>query len=184
MTDTSDRYRRLAADFAATIEDVPDDRWSAPSPCEEWTARDVVRHVIETQGLFLGFVGRSPDAGPTVDEDALAAWTTAHRQVQADLEDPDRADAAYDGFAGPSTFAKGVNDFLCTDLVVHRWDLAQAAGLDVTLDREEVARVRAQAESFGDALRGPGAFGPALEPPENADDQTRLLCFLGRRPLG
>ncbi len=33
-------------------------RWDSPSPCEEWTARDVVGHVVETQGMFLGLVGR------------------------------------------------------------------------------------------------------------------------------
>jgi hypothetical protein len=34
---------------------------------------------------------------------------------------------------------------------------------------------------MGDAMRGPGAFGPELEAPEDADEQTRLLAFLGRR---
>src|SRR2546425_749697 len=38
-------------------------------------------------------------------------------------------------------------------------------------------------ESFGDAMRGPRAFGPAVEPPPDADDQGRLLAFLGRRPV-
>jgi hypothetical protein len=30
-------------------------------------------------------------------------------------------------------------------------------------------------------MRGPGAFGPAIDPPADADEQTRLLAFLGRR---
>src|SRR5690606_40505201 len=37
MADIAERYDRLAADFAATIAAVPDDRWGAPSPCEGWT---------------------------------------------------------------------------------------------------------------------------------------------------
>ena len=32
----------------------------------------------------------------------------------------------------------------------------------------------------GETLRTSGAFGPAVEPPEGADTQTKLLCFLGR----
>ena len=31
-------------------------------------------------------------------------------------------------------------------------------------------------------LRGPGAFADKIEPPDGADAQTRLLCFVGRRP--
>ena len=50
----ADRYRRLSDGFAA----VPEDRWSSPSSCEGWTARDVVEHVGNVQGLFLGFLGR------------------------------------------------------------------------------------------------------------------------------
>jgi hypothetical protein len=33
----------------------------------------------------------------------------------------------------------------------------------------------------GHLLRSPQAFGPEVEPPADADDQTKLLAFLGRR---
>jgi hypothetical protein len=46
---------------------------------------------------------------------------------------------------------------------------------------EEVDRLTEAAGAFGDALRGPQACGPALEPPPDADGQTKLLAFLGRR---
>ena len=46
-----------------TIAAVPADRWAAPSPCPEWNARDLVTHVVTTQGMILGqrvlgFLGR------------------------------------------------------------------------------------------------------------------------------
>jgi len=75
-----------------------------------------------------------------------------------------------------------VNRFLCFDLVVHGWDLARAQGLDDAIAPDDIARVRAHAEAFGDALRSPGAFGPEVAAPSDADDQARLLAFLGRRP--
>ena len=43
------------------------------------------------------------------------------------------------------------------------------------------AAVDVMTEQFADAMRGPGAFGPELTPPEGADTQTRLLAFLGRQ---
>ena len=182
MSEVSDRYGRLAEAFQATIAAVPPDRWESPSPCQGWTARDVVRHVIDGQGMFLGFVGRKLGDIPSVDEDPLAAWLAASDIVLGNLEDPEVAAAEYKGFSGPSTFEAGVNQFLCFDLVVHAWDLARAAGFDHRMPAEEIPKIRATAEGFGPAMRSPQAFGPEIEPPPGADEQARLLAFLGREP--
>jgi hypothetical protein len=32
-----------------------------------------------------------------------------------------------------------------------------------------------------EVMRRPGAFGPKVEPPADADAQTKLLTFLGRQ---
>jgi uncharacterized protein (TIGR03086 family) len=101
--------------------------------------------------------------------------------VQGYLEDPERATTEFQGFTGTSTFEAAVGRFLCMDLVVHGWDLSRAAGLDERIDPEDLVRVSEQALAFGDMLRSPQAFGPEVEPPADADDQTRLLAFLGRR---
>ena len=182
MSAIADRYRRLATAFADKVAAVPDDRWGSPSPCEGWTARDVVRHVVETQGMFLASVGRELGPLPSVDEDPVAAWEAARGVVQADLDDPARASAGYEGFFGPTTFEETVDRFGCLDLVVHGWDLSRAAGLDDRIDPEEVRRVTADTEGLGDALRAPGVCGPAVEPGPGADEQERLLAHLGRRP--
>ena len=53
MSEVSERYQRLTDAFAAKVAAVPADKWEAPSPCPDWNARAVVRHVVDTQGLFL-----------------------------------------------------------------------------------------------------------------------------------
>lgn len=181
MSGISARYARLSEDFAATVAGVPFERWSADSPCEGWNARDVVRHVVDTQGMFLGLVGRGLGDLPSVDEAPLAAWTAARAVVQADLDDPDRANTEFDGFFGRTTFAEAVDRFLNFDLVVHRWDLARATGQDERLDPGDVRWAREAAEAFGPQLRGDGVCGTELTPPEGADAQTRFLAFVGRR---
>jgi uncharacterized protein (TIGR03086 family) len=181
MTTVADRYRRLAADVSRTIEQVPPDRWSSPSPCEGWTALDVARHLVEVHGLFLGLVGRTLDPAPSVEEDVRAAWRAARDQLQADLDDPARAGEEFDGFFGRTSLGAAVGRFVCFDLLIHRWDLARAAGLDDRLDPGEVAHLWEAAAGFGDTIRTEGVCGPAIEPPPDADEQTRLLCFLGRR---
>jgi uncharacterized protein (TIGR03086 family) len=183
MTEISDRYRRNAEAFAATVAGVPADGWGAPSPCEGWDAREVVRHVVGAHGIFEGLVGRELGPAPSVDDDPAGALAAAVAQVGAELDDPALAGVEFDGFAGRASFAAAVDRFLSTDLVVHRWDLARATGQDETIPTDEVARLWATIDGFDEAsMRGPQAFGPAVEPPEGADDQTRILCFLGRRP--
>ena len=73
MSEVSDRYERLTEEFIAAVDAVPGDRWSSPSPCEGWTALDVVDHTANVQGLFLGFVGREPPAIPPVADDPADA---------------------------------------------------------------------------------------------------------------
>src|SRR3954462_1231195 len=104
MNEVAERYGRLADEFARAVAAVPDDRWSSASPCEGWTARDVVEHVCSTQGMFLGFVGEPAGEGPPVAEDPVGAWRAASAPVAAALADPGRAAATFDGFFGTSTF--------------------------------------------------------------------------------
>jgi uncharacterized protein (TIGR03086 family) len=181
MSEIADRYRRVADNFATTVAAVPEDKWGEPSPCEGWTARDVVRHVVETHGMFLGFVDRKMPDGPSVDDDPVAAFAHARDTVLHDLEDPELAKTEYDGMFGTRTFEWSIDQFLSGDLVLHRWDLGTAAGLDVEIPVDDVDRAWKDAEFYGDMARSPGVFGPALEPPAGADEQTKLLAFTGRR---
>lgn len=181
MSETADRFRTLATGFTSRVEAVPADRWESPSPCEGWTARDVVRHMVGNVATFFGLVGEEPPEGPSVDDDPVAAWAEARDAMQAALDDPGVAGREYDGFMGPTTLEQSVDRFMCPDLVVHSWDLARAAGLDERLDPATVHEVFEALQPMDEMLRSPNAFGPKLEQPEGADEQTRLLAFLGRR---
>ena len=91
------------------------------------------------------------------------------------------ASAEYDGLFGRTTFERSVDRILTSDVLVHTWDLARATGLDERLDPAEVERAEADMRSMGDALRTPGVCGPELVAPPDADPQTKLLAFMGRR---
>ena len=181
MTEISERYRRLSDQFAARIAAVPDDRWTSQSPCAGWTALDVVRHVVDSQGMFLGFVDRKMGPLPHVAEDPGGAWDAARAAVQADLDDPGRARAEFDGYFGRRSFAQAIDNMINFDLIVHGWDLARATGQDERIEPEDVRHAIAAAHSFGDNLRRQGVCGPEVPVPPDADEQTRMLAFLGRR---
>jgi uncharacterized protein (TIGR03086 family) len=176
------RYRTLADAFGHRIQQVGPEQWSNQSPCTEWTARDVVDHVVGTHGMMLGFIGRSLSSAPSVEDDPRAAFKAARADMEAVLDDPELAGTEYDGLFGRTTIAATVDRFLGFDLVVHGWDLARATGQDEHVDPQEVERVWAHARELGDNLRQPGVCAPAVELGDDASEQDRLLAYLGRDP--
>jgi uncharacterized protein (TIGR03086 family) len=183
MSEISERYRRLADGFTARVEAVPDDRWASQSPCPDWTARDVVGHLIDAHHMFFGLIDHKVERNQNVADDPRAAWAETRDAMQAALEDADVAGTEYDGFLGRTTWEASVAQFVCGDTLVHTWDLARAAGLDDRLDPDEVRAVRASADNFPQELmRQPTVFGPEVEPPPDADEQERLLAYVGRDP--
>ncbi len=59
----AERYRRRADAFEATVSAVREEGWDSPSPCAEWDARDVVRHVVDMHSAMLRPFGRQPTPG-------------------------------------------------------------------------------------------------------------------------
>ena len=64
---------------------------------------------------------------------------------------------------------------------MHRWDLGRALGQDVRWTEEEMERLEKAIAGFGDALYSEGVCRPAVDVPDDADRQTRLLGLMGRR---
>lgn len=180
MSEISDRYRRRAAEVTRRVEAVPPDRWDDPSPCEGWSARDVLAHLLESQVRMPASVGLAVPTQVPVSADPVGAWAEGRDALQAILDDPARAGLEYDGMFGRTSLDRTVDDFLGMDLVVHAWDLAKATGGDVGMDPVEVEGLLGQTEEMGEMLRTPGVCGPPVAVPDDAPAQVRLLGRLGR----
>jgi uncharacterized protein (TIGR03086 family) len=181
MSEVSDRFRRVAAQFTARAEAVPRDGWDRPSPCEGWVARDVVSHLVDAAGMFLGRVGVELPAETSQRGDPVVAWEAARDAVQAALDDPAVASREYESALGTTTFERTIGMFGVGDVLVHTWDLARATGLDERLDPDEVHRLITVMEPNDAMMRQGTAFGPRVDVPDDADEQTKLLAFTGRR---
>lgn len=190
VNEIADRYRRHADAFEAKIAAVRPEQWANPSPCEKWTARDVVDHVVAMHGYMLAPVGRS--LPPPVDA-VLAGFRTARAAVEEVLADPALAGQRTDTPVGRMTVAEHVDRVVSDDMVLHGWDLARATGQDDTMDPTDVDRLWASTAAIPpdlmEAYRTPGAFGPGVEVfgpevavPEDAPLQDRLLGLIGRNP--
>ena len=182
MSEIIERYERITGIFSDRVRGVPADAWDNPSPCEGWTARDVVGHLTEWIPGFFGAHGVEFPEVPSVADDPVAAWQTVQSTLARALADPNRASQPVETPMGSQSFAETVDMIVTGDVFTHTWDLARATGQDETLDGELVQRMMASVgEIPEEMMRGDGMFGPAVEVPDDADDQTKLLAYFGRR---
>jgi uncharacterized protein (TIGR03086 family) len=178
----ADRHRQIAADFTARVEGAED--WDAPAPVDGWTARDVVRHLVEwLPGFLSSGAGVTLPAIPDVDSDPARAWRAHAKAVQELLDDPGTADGKLSNpHLGEIPLDQAIDRFYTTDVFMHTWDLARATGQDVNLEPALCADLLSGMEPMDELLRGSGQYGPAVPVPAGADPQTRLMGFIGRDP--
>ncbi|MER5471880.1 TIGR03086 family metal-binding protein [Streptomyces sp. NPDC002935] len=175
--------------FGRRVHAIRDDQWDAPTPCTDWSVRDLVGHLVTEQAWVPALVrdGATVDAvadtleGDLLGPDPVAAWDTA-------------ADASLAVFTAPGALDRTVHlsfgdmpagDYcaqLVTDLAVHTWDLSRAIGADEQLPEDLLSFAVREVTPHAAELERSGLFAAPEEPPPGADVQTRLLCLVGRRP--
>ncbi len=182
MSEIDERYQRVTGEFTARVRAVPFGAWDNPSPCAGWTARDVVGHLTSWIPGFFGSNGVKFPPVPSVQDDPVAAWETVQKTLSEALADPALAARTVETPFSAQSLAETIDMIVIGDVFTHTWDLARATGQDETLDP---GQLQLMIDGMGaipeEALRAEGMFGPALEVSADADDQTRLLAYFGRR---
>ncbi|GGP92078.1 TIGR03086 family metal-binding protein [Streptosporangium pseudovulgare] len=178
----AERHRQVAGLFTDRVRGTRS--WDAPSPVAGWTARDVVRHLVEwLPGLLASGAGVDLPRGPSVDEDPVAAWQAHRDGVQAVLDDPETAHRKLTNpHIGSLPLDTAIDQFYTADVFMHTWDLSRATGQDDRLDPGFCAQLLAGMEQMEQVLRSSGQYGARIGVPDDADVQTRLLGFIGRNP--
>lgn len=186
--DTMGLYRRAQDGFDAVMAAVPADKWDAPSACSEWTVRDVAGHMISSQHHMRAWATGeeytetaggpgAPNPGVLAGDDPVATWRAAREGAEPTLTDEALGRMISVPGLGELPLAAIVT-VVTTDHLVHSWDIAHPLGLEAELDPELVALTFDWAKA--NLVRQPVFFGPEVTPPADADEQTRMLAFLGR----
>ncbi|ANE81909.1 hypothetical protein A7U43_23930 [Mycobacterium adipatum] len=178
VSSVAETYDELAEGMAAVIASLRAEHWDRPSPCEGWTARDVLAHLIDSERDYLTGHGLPLPARPDLDDPA-AAWS-AHRAAVAELlADGSVAARGFDGHFGPTTVGDALLQFYGFDLIAHRWDLAAVTETPYRFTDRELDTLERSIAGWGEALYLDGVCKRA-EIPDRADRQARVLAALGR----
>ena len=182
--DLATLFHRTVDTWTERVATVADDQWGSPTPCTEWSVRDLVNHVTGEdrwtvplmQGSTIADVGSSLDGdllGDRPGPAASAAATQAVAVVDERLPSHGTVHLSY----GDEKMDEYILQ-LCADHLVHAWDLAAATGGDTTLDPELVTEVAAWFADREQMYRAGGAIGPHQE--AAPDPQSQLLAGFGR----
>ncbi|MDB1089286.1 TIGR03086 family metal-binding protein [Streptomyces sp. ACA25] len=181
-------FDQARQEFGRRVHQVRHDQWQAPTPCSDWSVRDLVNHLVGEQlwapwllrGATLEEVGDRFD-GDVLGGDPVRAWDQAARESWAAFHAPDALDRPVQTGAGPTPGDEYARQ-MTLDLTVHAWDLARAIGADEQLDGNLVSAVHDYAATHLSSWQQSGLFAAPVQVPDDAGPQDRLLALLGRTP--
>ncbi|MGI9022690.1 MAG: TIGR03086 family metal-binding protein [Acidimicrobiales bacterium] len=182
--DVVDLDRRAVNATAEVLAATTDDQYTAPTPCGQWSVRDLVSHLLAGNVKYARVAGGGDwvEGAPEVDlgddplgtyrqsaEALLQAWRkpgTLDRQIHMPWG-PDRVEAAAYLHVG--------------DTLVHGWDLAKATGRTLDADADVVEVSLAKYATWLPPQRPEGfPFDDARHIDDDAPPIDRLAAFLGR----
>jgi uncharacterized protein (TIGR03086 family) len=173
--------RALAA-VGDLIAGVQDEQWSAPTPCSDWTVRELVNHLVGMNLVFAALLREQapPERGSeSVGDDLVGAYRESGTAMKAAFDQSGVLERTFHGPLGAATGADRLQIRLY-DLLAHGWDLAQATGqraeLPDDLAEQALAFVRDQLAT----QTRTGRFAPAQTIADDAPAIDRLAAFLGR----
>lgn len=176
---------------AAIIAVLADDDWARPTPCDEWTVRDVINKMVASTITFSAFgVRRRPN--PVYDlvhpvellgDDPLGTYLAAAGECRAAW----RTEGALDGTA-PSTVgefpAVAVLNARIFDTTILTWDVSRAVGVTHLITDPLAAYVLRVARALVPNVRrvSPERYKDAGVSADDAPLVEQMVAATGRDP--
>ena len=193
-----DPVDQLATAFDATgriLTAVRDEQWSAPTPCSQWTVRELVGHMVTSNHAVVRILNGEPAqaAASTVpeapgssaaDDGLVEAYRDSAAALLGAFRQPGVLDRVHTVPIGTVPGIAALH-LRITEALVHGWDLARAtgqhAGFPEDLAEQELAFSRSK---LGDLPPGRSPFAPPQPVPDDAPAIDRLVALLGRNVSG
>ena len=179
-----DLDRRAALATASLIDATSADQYASPTPCRDWTVRDLLAHLVAGNVKYVE-IGRGKEwarGAPDVvlDENPGAMYRRTLEEMLEAWEQPGTLDRETALPVGRGRAERALYLHLGESLV-HGWDLARATGQRPPWEDEVVEASLTQFQSWLPPTRPPGSpFADATRVGGDAAPIDLLAAFLGR----
>lgn len=186
--DLVEMFDRATA-WTATKVAGAQDQMDADTPCEEWSVRRLLDHVLFAQQMFAsGPSGGTvaPPSGPPpemVGDDPATQYEEARKATVQAFARPGALEGTVKGSSGDVPAMQVLGIAIC-DQLIHGWDLAKATGQDANMPDDLAAAALQMLDGrIPDEARGPGKnFKAAVDVAPDASAQDKLIGYCGRTP--
>jgi uncharacterized protein (TIGR03086 family) len=164
------------------IDRIAADQWTAPTPCTEWSVRDVVDHLVGLNLVFVALFEESPMPDRAADRLGTDPAGSYRRSAAALLDAaarPQVLERSQATAVGVATGAERLR-WRIADLLTHGWDLAQATGVAVELPDDLVEQALTFARAQLPSQPRTGRFADPQPVHDDAPAIDRLAAFTGR----
>ena len=187
--DTVALMNRVLDEVTRLVDGVQPAQLANPTPCSEWTVRDVINHVAGGARM----VGMSIEKGSVPDELVGQFMTGDNLGDDPKGSFHQATDYVKECYSAPGALEKMVTlpfgqmpgeaalKYGAFDVTTHAADLARATGQEPA-DPDLYAEALVIGRQFvGPELRQPGVFAPEQPAPAGAAACDALLAFAGRQ---
>ncbi len=185
MSENLRNFTRAVYGMDAVVQRVPEAAWDNPSPCEGWSARNVLAHQIgvlrgATETIASGEMKRV--AQPEELPDPVSEWNKTRDGVLAALDQKGALNQEGEFWFGPMSIDQFIS-VVQWDPLTHGWDIAKATGVEPSLDPELAQRSYDTIAPMRANLAKRNLVAEAeVEVSAGADIVDRYLGLVGRDP--
>lgn len=179
-------YVKTIYTMDGVVRRVADGDWDNQSPNDDWTAKQTLGHVIWGMKRMIASVTDGPLPAEQAEADVAGdrpaeTWDGVRENLLDALDHHGVLKKEIETPFGEMTVDDALGRFFF-DALTHAWDIAQATGVDAAIPDDLAQKSLGILMAFGDAVRGPGIFDDAVEVPEDAPVQDKLIAYSGRTP--
>jgi uncharacterized protein (TIGR03086 family) len=184
MTETSllARFDRATTAAGAVVDGVKPEQLDDPTPCTEWTVRQLVNHVVGGTRQFISMMtggGQLDRSQDFLGDDPSGAFRASVAELRALFAADGALEKVVQTPFGPNPAATLVG-MRVNEMLLHGWDLAKATGQSTDLDPELAESCIPAFKAARAGGRGKGMFADEQPAPDDAPPADRLAAAAGR----
>jgi uncharacterized protein (TIGR03086 family) len=175
-------------EFDRVLRQVGDDQWGLPTPCSEWSVRDVANHVLGANYYFVALMqGASKDdalemlSQDFLRPDPVSAFEVQRPKVRETFHAPGALERIGHHVVADMTGAQLLRGAV-SETAMHTWDIIRATSIEPSLDPGLAEVALGIFQQLAPVLEAHGFTAPSIDIGADAPVQLRMAALVGRKP--